>query len=57
MTPIQVNGLNDVTAITSSNSHSLAVKSDGTLWSWGYNYHGELGDGTTVSRSSPVPVS
>ena len=32
---------------------SLAIKIDGTLWSWGCNASGQLGDGTTVSRCSP----
>ena len=31
-----------------------AIKTDGTLWSWGYNANGALGDNTTVSKSSPV---
>ena len=35
---------------------SLAIKTDGTLWAWGYNYYGQLGDGTNVSKSSPVQV-
>ena len=36
--------------------HSFAVKTDGTLWTWGYNAQGQLGDGTTTSRNSPVQV-
>jgi alpha-tubulin suppressor-like RCC1 family protein len=31
-----------------------AIKTDGTLWRWGYNSVGELGDNTTTNRSSPV---
>ena len=31
-----------------------AVKTDGTLWTWGANSYGQLGDNTTTSRSSPV---
>ena len=34
----------------------VAVKTDGTLWSWGHNNVGNLGDGTTTNRSSPVQV-
>ena len=33
-----------------------AIKTDGTLWTWGNNGYGQLGDGTTSSRSSPVSV-
>jgi len=34
--------------------HIAAIKTDGTLWTWGYNYFGQLGDGTIASKSSPV---
>jgi alpha-tubulin suppressor-like RCC1 family protein len=34
--------------------HCSAVKTDGTLWLWGANYAGELGDGTIDNKSSPV---
>ena len=44
-TPETVSGLSGVTAIAAGNFHSLALKSDGTLWAWGYNYSGQLGDG------------
>jgi alpha-tubulin suppressor-like RCC1 family protein len=36
--------------------HSAAVKTDGTLWTWGNGSIGRLGDGTTVSKSSPVQI-
>ena len=36
--------------------HSLATRTDGTLWAWGTNREGELGDGTAVARSAPVQV-
>ena len=36
--------------------HSLALKQDGTVWAWGDNDYGQLGDGTTEDRSTPVQV-
>jgi hypothetical protein len=33
--------------------HMIATKTDGTLWTWGYNFRGQLGDNTTTARSSP----
>ncbi|MEW6187051.1 MAG: hypothetical protein AB1585_15055, partial [Thermodesulfobacteriota bacterium] len=36
--------------------HTLKVKADGTLWAWGDNAYGQLGDGTTTDRHSPVQI-
>jgi alpha-tubulin suppressor-like RCC1 family protein len=36
--------------------HSLALARDGTVWSWGWNAFGQLGDGTTRDRTRPVKV-
>jgi hypothetical protein len=36
--------------------HSLALKSDGTVWAWGRNSFGQLGDGSTIERDKPVTV-
>jgi hypothetical protein len=45
------------TAITVGQSHACALVSDGSVWCWGANYVGQLGDGTTTFRSAPVPVA
>jgi len=56
--PVQVSGLSSgVTAIAAGGSHNVALKSDGTLWAWGYNSSGQLGDGTSIMRRTPVQVS
>ncbi len=58
LTPVQVSSLSGVTAIAASKArHSLALKSDGTVWAWGVNWNGQLGDGTTTNKSTPVQVS
>jgi alpha-tubulin suppressor-like RCC1 family protein len=43
--------------INSSTRHSVAIKTDGTLWTWGNNVDGALGDGTATARSSPVTTA
>ncbi len=45
-----------VQAVSAGGQHTLALKYDGTLWAWGNNYAGQLGDGTTEHRSKPVKV-
>ena len=40
--------------ISISDTLSLAIKIDGSLWAWGKNNSGQLGTGNTISRSSPV---
>jgi alpha-tubulin suppressor-like RCC1 family protein len=34
-----------------------AIKTDGTLWTWGRNVDGELGDNTTIDKSSPIQTT
>ncbi len=52
--PLQVPGLSGITIISCGGSHCLALQSNGTVWAWGENSHGILGDGTNESRFTPV---
>jgi len=59
-TPAQVSGLTGITAIAASGTHSLALKNDETVWAWGSDEHGQLGDGTVGSpdlRATPAQVA
>ena len=40
--------------VSSSSNHTAAIKTDGTLWTWGSNQYGRLGDNTTTNKSTPV---
>ena len=65
--PMQVSGLTGILSVAAGASqawswfseagaHGLALKEDGTVWAWGDNRFGQLGDGTTTHRASPVQV-
>ena len=45
-----------VTAIAAGSSHNLALCSDHSLVAWGYNTYGQIGDGSTTTRLSPVSI-
>ena len=45
-----------INTIAAGYSHTLALKSDGSLWAWGNNNHGQLGDGTGTNKNTPVRV-
>ena len=38
------------------NKHTLALKQDGTLWAWGHNIFGQVGDGTITDTSTPQQI-
>jgi alpha-tubulin suppressor-like RCC1 family protein len=55
-TPTQVGTDADWATISAGSSHSLALRTDGTLWAWGTNLNGELGLGDDEHRSTPSQV-
>ncbi len=42
--------------MAAGHQHSLALKRDGSLWAWGYNKYGGLGDGTDTTRRVPTRI-
>ena len=57
-TPTQVGGLTNWKEVATGRSHALAVKTDGTLWGWGYNNLGQLGQNhiSPAFFSSPIQI-
>jgi alpha-tubulin suppressor-like RCC1 family protein len=59
-TPTQVNGIDDVTTVSAGDDFNVALKNDGTVWTWGHNGYGELGDGnnnlTEPFRATPMQI-
>lgn len=49
----QVNGLSEIIAVSGSYGHKIALNRDGTIWAWGWNGYGQLGDGTLINQSAP----
>jgi len=54
--PAQVGALTDWYRTYSHNTHTVARKTDNTIWAWGSNYGGRLGVGDSVGRSSPTQI-
>jgi alpha-tubulin suppressor-like RCC1 family protein len=50
--PVSVAGLSGVKAVSAGYDSSLALKNDGTVWSWGRNEAGELGNGSASGQSN-----
>ena len=58
--PVQVvtasGALTGIVAISAGQRHTLALKSDGTVWVWGFGYYGALGQGNTSSQNKAIQV-
>jgi alpha-tubulin suppressor-like RCC1 family protein len=54
--PIQVGSATNWVSASMGSGFSVAIKTDGTIWSWGSNGSYQLGDGNLISKSSPVQI-
>jgi alpha-tubulin suppressor-like RCC1 family protein len=52
--PVRIGTENNWRTVTAGGYHNIAIKTDGSLWAWGQNSNGQLGDGSIDTR--PVPV-
>ena len=52
----QIGALTNWKRVAAGLLHTVALKTDGTIWSWGYNNVGQLGHGDITHRSSPVQI-
>src|SRR6185436_792234 len=50
-------GLTDVVEVVGSQFASYALRTDGTVWSWGYSHYGALGTGALQFSNVPIPIS
>lgn len=56
-TPVPVNNLSTWRLVRAGRGqYSFGIKSDGSLWGWGRNYFGGLGDGTYIDKSIPIQI-
>ncbi|MBI2392360.1 MAG: hypothetical protein HYV09_22425 [Deltaproteobacteria bacterium] len=57
VSPVPVLGLNGVTRLVAGYAHFCALKNDGTVWCWGDNNNGQIGDGTFMTKFAPTRVN
>jgi len=55
--PTQIPGLSNIRAIATGPESSFALAADGSVWAWGDNSQGQLGDGTTLRRATPIHLT
>jgi len=56
LVPMQSSTATDWKEISAGQGHTVALKNNGTLWAWGNNTNGELGDGTTTQKTVPTQI-
>jgi len=52
--PLKV--MDNVVSVSRGNKHTAAIRTDGSLWAWGYNMYGQVGNGAVRSSAAPVKV-
>jgi len=55
--PVDASGITGVSAVIAGSDHVVALMNDATLMTWGGNFGGQLGDGTTVDKHVPIPIT
>ena len=55
-TPIQIGTASNWASVVAGQTHTVAIKTDGTLWAWGDNGDSQLGDGTSVRKNVPTQI-
>ncbi|MDM8525866.1 hypothetical protein QUF80_21035 [Desulfococcaceae bacterium HSG8] len=55
--PVEVSGIGNVVAVAGGRKYTMALRNDKTVWAWGANSQGQLGDGTTDENGVPVQVA
>ncbi len=56
LTPVRVGSATNWTMVAAGSGHSVGLRSDGSIWAWGINWYGQLGNGSNTDRSSPVQM-
>ncbi len=54
--PIQIGTANNWLKVEAGYYYTVAIKADGTLWTWGKNDSGQLGDGSKTDKFAPVQI-
>ncbi|GKX30189.1 hypothetical protein SH1V18_26690 [Vallitalea longa] len=55
-TPRQIEGLENIIAVSGGDGHSIALDSNGDVWTWGKNDKGQLGDNTNIDKYEPTKI-
>jgi hypothetical protein len=53
---VAIANISNWTSISVGHGYTCGTRTDGSLWCWGYNYYGELGDGTNSDKNTPIQI-